>query len=146
MEFKAEQKYLLLSPRKIRPVVEVIKKLTPKRALEVLPFIKRRASETLAKVIKSAVANANIKNVDITKLSFKEIQIGEGPRLKRGMPVSRGRWHPIKKRMSHIRIVLKSDDTIKVKKSEKIEKASTVKAEAENKKKAVKKVTKKNES
>ncbi len=146
MEFKAEQKYLLLSPRKIRPVVEVIKKLTPKRALEVLPFIKRRASETLAKVIKSAVANANNKNVDITKLSFKEIQIGEGPRLKRGMPVSRGRWHPIKKRMSHIRIVLKSDDTIKNKKSEKTEKVSAVKARTDEKKKTVKKVIKKNES
>ena len=146
MEFKAEQKYLLLSPRKIRPVVEVIKKLTPKRALEVLPFIKRRASETLAKVIKSAVANANNKDVDITKLSFKEIQIGEGPRLKRGMPVSRGRWHPIKKRMSHIRIVLKSDDTIKNKKSEKTEKVSAVKARTDEKKKTVKKVIKKNES
>jgi large subunit ribosomal protein L22 len=111
MEFKAEQKYMLLSPRKVRPVVVAIKKLTPKRALEVLPFIKRRASETLLKVIKSAVANANTKNVDLAQLTFKEIQIGEGPRLKRGQPVSRGRWHPIKKRMSHIRVILQSADS-----------------------------------
>lgn len=106
MEFKSEQKHLLLSPRKIRPVVDVIKKLTPVKALDVLPFVKKRASEFLFKVIKSALANASQKGADINTLVFKEIQIGEGPRLKRGQPVSRGRWHPIKKRMSHIRVVL----------------------------------------
>ena len=106
MEFKSEQKHLLLSPRKIRPVVDVIKKMTPAKALESLPFIKKRASEYLFKVIKSATANAFQKGTDINNLVFKEIQIGEGPRLKRGQPVSRGRWHPIKKRMSHIRVVL----------------------------------------
>lgn len=106
MEFKSEQKHLILSPRKIRPVVDVIKKLTPVKALEVLPFIKKRASEYLIKVIKSAVANASQKGADINNLVFKEIQIGEGPRLRRGQPVSRGRWHPIKKRMSHIKVIL----------------------------------------
>lgn len=112
MEYKSEQKYLLLSPRKIRPVVDVIKKMTPNKALESLPFIKKRASEFLLKVIKSAVANASQKGADTNKLIFKEIQIGEGPRLKRGQPVSRGRWHPIKKRMSHIRIVLTNKKVI----------------------------------
>lgn len=106
MEFKSEQKYLILSPRKIRPVVDVIKKMTPMKALDALPFIKKRASEFLFKVIKSAIANAQQTGADINSLVFKEIQIGEGPRLRRGQPVSRGRWHPIKKRMSHIRVVL----------------------------------------
>lgn len=106
MEFKSEQKHLLLSPRKIRPVVDVIKKLTPVKALDVLPFIKKRASEFLFKVVKSALANAQQKGADVNSLVFKEIQIGEGPRLKRGQPVSRGRWHPIKKRMSHIKVIL----------------------------------------
>ena len=108
MEFKSEQKYLILSPRKIRPVVEVIKKMTPIKALEKLPFIKKRASEFILKVIKSALANASQKGVNAEDLIFKEIQIGEGPRLKRGQPVSRGRWHPIKKRMSHIKVILES--------------------------------------
>lgn len=108
MEFKSEQKYLILSPRKIRPVVEVIKKMTPIKALEKLPFIKKRASEFILKVIKSALANASQKGVNAEDLIFKEIQIGEGPRLKRGQPVSRGRWHPVKKRMSHIKIILES--------------------------------------
>lgn len=106
MEFKSEQKHLIISPRKVRPVVDVIKKMTPVKALDNLPFIKKRASEYLYKVIKSAMANASQKGADINNLIFKEIQIGEGPRLKRGQPVSRGRWHPIKKRMSHIKVVL----------------------------------------
>lgn len=106
MEFKSEQKHLIISPRKVRPVVDVIKKMTPTKAIESLPFIKKRGSDLLLKVIKSAIANALQKGTDINNLIFKEIQIGEGPRLKRGQPVSRGRWHPIKKRMSHIRVVL----------------------------------------
>ena len=119
MEFKSEQKHILLSPRKVRPVADVIRKLTPKKALEVLPFVKKRASEYIIKVIKAAVAAAGEKGIDVSNLEFKEIQIGEGPRLKRGRPVSRGRWHPIKKRMSHIKIVLVSKETIKTKKQKK---------------------------
>ena len=118
MEFKSEQKHLLLSPRKIRPVVDVIKKLTPVKALDVLPFVKKRASEFLFKVIKSALANAVQKGADVNSLVFKEIQIGEGPRLKRGNPVSRGRWHPIKKRMSHIKVILMTKKVAEVKKAE----------------------------
>ncbi len=106
MEFKAEQKFLLMSPRKIRPVADLIKKMKPKDAVERLPFTQKRAAEPLVKVIKSAIANAKQKGVGEANLIFKEIQIGEGPRLKRGMPISRGQWHPIKKRMSHIRVVL----------------------------------------
>lgn len=130
MEFKSEQKYLILSPRKIRPVIDVIKKMTPNKALESLPFIKKRASEFVFKVIKSAVANATQKGVDSNTLVFKEIQIGEGPRLKRGQPVSRGRWHPIKKRMSHVKVILmtkKVVETVKTVKPVKPEVKSSVK-------------------
>ncbi len=122
MEFKSEQKHLLLSPRKIRPVVDVIKKMTPAKALESLPFIKKRASEYLFKVIKSATANAFQKGADINNLVFKEIQIGEGPRLKRGNPVSRGRWHPIKKRMSHIKVILMTKKVLNAVKVPKVSK------------------------
>lgn len=123
MEFKSEQKYLLLSPRKVRPVADVVRKLTPKRALEVLPFIKKRGGEYLIKVIKATVASASEKGIDVDSLSFKEIQIGEGPRLKRGRPVSRGRWHPVKKRMCHIKVILVSKQVKQVKKTKKNEKA-----------------------
>jgi large subunit ribosomal protein L22 len=107
-EFIATQKYLIMSPRKIRLVAELIKKMKPGEAIEKLPFVQKRAGESLAKVIKAALANAKNQGVGETDLVFKEIQIGEGPRLKRGRAASRGRWHPFKRRMSHIRVVLVS--------------------------------------
>ena len=105
-EFKATQKYLLMGPRKIRLVVAVIKKMKPVEAIEKLPFVQKRAGMELSKVIRSAVAAAKAQGVSETDLIFKEIQIGEGPRLKRGKAVSRGMWHPFKRRMIHIRVVL----------------------------------------
>jgi large subunit ribosomal protein L22 len=105
-EFKATQKYLLMSPRKIRLVVAVIKKMKPVEAVAKLPFVQKRAGAELAKVIKAALAAAKNAGVSEDDLVFKEIQIGEGPRLKRGKAASRGMWHPFKKRMSHIRVVL----------------------------------------
>ena len=108
MEFIATQKYLLLSPKKIRPIVDVAKNLTPLRAIEVLPFTGKRAAEPIVKVIKTAMANASQKGISADDLKFKEIRVSEGPRLKRGRPVSRGRWHPFKRRMSHIRVVLET--------------------------------------
>ena len=107
-EFKATQKYLLMSPRKIRLVVGVIKKMKPAEAVEKLPFVQKRAGAELAKVIKSAIASAKNAGVSETDLIFKEIQIGEGPRLKRGRAASRGMWHPFKRRMAHIRVILVS--------------------------------------
>lgn len=107
MEVKAEAKYIRISPRKVRLVVDAIKGLSPQRALEHLRFIKKRAAQPLMKVIKSAMANAK-KNfgLKVEDLKFKEIQVGEGPTLKRWRAVSRGRAHPIMKRTSHIKVVL----------------------------------------
>lgn len=109
MEVIATQKYLRMSARKIRPVVDIIKKLNPESVLDVLPNIDKRSAEPILKVIKTALANAKAQGISGAELIFKEIQISEGPFLKRGQPVSRGRWHPIKKRMSHIRVVLTTE-------------------------------------
>ena len=106
MEVKATQKYLITSPKKLREVADIAKKLNPSRALEVLPFIGKRASTPLSKVIRSAIASAKAKGINEADLIFKEIQIGEGPRLKRWMAGAHGRAKPYKKRMSHIRVVL----------------------------------------
>ena len=105
-QFIATQKYLLQSPRKIRLVAALIKRMKPVEAIEKLPFVQKRSSLEVAKVIKNAIASAKNAGVADTDLIFKEIQIGEGPRLKRGRAASRGRWHPFKRRMSHIRVVL----------------------------------------
>ncbi len=127
-EFKATQKYLLMSPRKIRLVVGVIKKMKPAEAVEKLPFVQKRAGIELSKVIKSAIASAKNAGVGETDLIFKEIQIGEGPRLKRGRAASRGMWHPFKRRMAHIRVVLTTlqNQKLKVKNQKEIEQKKTV--------------------
>jgi large subunit ribosomal protein L22 len=134
-EFKATQKYLLMSPRKIRLVVAVIKKMKPAEAVEKLPFVQKRAGAELAKVIKAAIAAAKNAGVSETDLVFKEIQIGEGPRLKRGKAASRGMWHPFKKRMAHIRVILIST---KVEVEKKEEKVAVVKGGKEIKKNGTK--------
>lgn len=108
MEFIATQKFLLVSPKKVRPIVDVARTLSPAKAIEVLPFTGKKVAEPIVKVIKTAIANASQKGVSPDNLKFKEIRVSEGPRLKRGRAVSRGRWHPFKRRMSHIRVVLES--------------------------------------
>ena len=109
MEVKAEAKYIRTSPRKVRLVVETIKNLSPQRALDYLKFINKRAAKPLSKLIQSAIANAkNNFGLKPEDLKFKEIQVGEGPTLKRWRAISRGRAHPIMKRASHIKIILKS--------------------------------------
>lgn len=108
MQFISTQKFVRMSPRKLRLVANEIRELSPAQALEILPLVNKRSAQPITKVVKSAVANATQAGVNIEELKIAEIQITEGPRLKRGRPVSRGRWHPILKRMSHIRVVLES--------------------------------------
>lgn len=84
----------------------MIDKLTPTKAYEVLPFISKRAAKTLRKVVGSVMANARQKGVKEENLYFKEIQINEGPRLKRFRAGARGMAKPYVKKLSHIRIVL----------------------------------------
>src|SRR5258708_16084 len=100
------QRFIRISPKKIRVVVAAISKMNPERAVEVLPYVGKAASEPLQKTIKSAIANARMQGAKVENLEFKEIQIGEGPRLKRGLAAPKGRYHPMLKRMSHIRVVL----------------------------------------
>lgn len=106
MDAIATQKFFRGSPRKLREVVSMIKGMKPEKAIEILPYVGKRGAEPILKVIKSAMANASLKGMATSDIVFKEIQIGEGPRLKRGIAASRGRYHPIIKKMAHIRVVL----------------------------------------
>jgi len=121
-QFIATQKYLIMSPRKIRLVAALVRKMKPTEAIEKLPFVQKRAGEPLMKVVKNAIASARNAGVADTDLVFKEIQIGEGPRLKRGQAASRGRWHAFKHRMAHIRVVLTTKTEVKKVVEKKIEK------------------------
>ncbi len=137
-QFIATQKYLIMSPRKIRLVAALIKKMKPVEAIEKLPFVQKRAGEPLMKVVKNAMASARNAGVADTDLIFKEIQIGEGPRLKRGQAASRGRWHAFKHRMAHIRVVLTTKEVVK-----KVEKKAEVKPASAKATVGQRKITKK---
>jgi len=107
MEIKAQQSYLRISPRKLRLIVKELKGFSLDKAISSLPFVIKNGSSEIEKVLKQARANAvNNLKLDEKKLFIKEIQVGAGPTLKRGRPVARGMWHPIKKRTSHIRVIL----------------------------------------
>jgi len=140
MDIVSTQKFIRLAPKKIRPVVNLVKKMKVQEAIEKLPFVNKKGADYLLKVIKTANANAKNRGISEDILFIKEIQITEGPRLKRGIPVSRGQWHPIIKRMSHIRVVL---GVREAKKEEKIQVKKEVVKILENNKKDVKKGDKK---
>lgn len=147
MEYIATQKYLRMSPRKLRLVVDMVKHLTPSRSVEVLPYIQKRAALPLQKVIKTAIANARQKGVaNDESLSFAHIEINQGPRLKRYRAGARGRYKPYTRDMSHIRVVLTDDQPKSVKKAQKPEAIEPEKVEEVKPKanvKAKKVVTKK---
>ena len=142
MEITATQKFVHMSPRKLRLVVPLVKNMQPTKALEILPHIGKRAAEPLAKVIKTAIANAKVKKLSAADLVFKEIQINEGPRLKRWRPGAKGKVKPYIKRMSHIRVVLETKEPEAIKKARKkieAESKSTVKsAKTKRKTKSIK--------
>lgn len=121
MEIKAIQKYIRMSPRKLRLVATLLRKMSPSRALEVLPHLGKRAAGPLRKVINTAIANAKVKKINESDLVFKEIQINEGPRLKRGHAGARGIYKPYQRKMSHIRVVLTTKSKIQNTKSETME-------------------------
>lgn len=114
MDIVSTQKFIKTSPRKLREVVPLAKGLTPQEALQRLPFARKKAVEPLVKAIKTAIANAKDRGLDVQSLEFKEIQIGEGPMLKRFRAGARGRAKPYKRKMSHIRVVLAVNEKSKV--------------------------------
>ena len=140
MDIISTQKFIRLAPKKIRPVAYLVRKMSVPESIEKLPFVNKKGADYLLKVIKTASANAKNKGISEDLLFFKEIQITEGPRLKRGIPVSRGQWHPIIKRMSHIRVTLGVKE---VKKEEEKKNKKEVVKKVENKKKNMKKGSKK---
>lgn len=110
MQIKSIEKFILTSPKKLREVSFLIKKFSALNAIERLPFIKKDAALVLQKALKTAVANARQAGLNDKELVIKEIQINEGPRMKRFRAGSRGRAKPYKRRMSHIRVVLEGTE------------------------------------
>lgn len=139
MEFITIQKNISNSPRKLRLVAAMVRKMDPYAALDILQFTRNSAAVPLSKAIKTVIANAGSKD----GLVFKSIEINEALKMRRYRvgTAGRGRGRPYKKRMSHIRIILSDDVTLKPVKKGK----ANLKAEAVLKDKIVE-VTERKES
>lgn len=105
---RATLRYLRISPRKVRLVVDQIRGKGVEEALNILTFSPRGAAEPLAKLLRSAVANADNKgDVDIDKLVVDTAYVDEGPTWRRWLPRAMGRATRIRKRTSHVTLELK---------------------------------------
>ncbi|HXG51036.1 MAG TPA: 50S ribosomal protein L22 [candidate division Zixibacteria bacterium] len=107
MEARAITRFTRLSPRKVRLVVDQIRGKGVEEALNILKFIPKRAAGTVAKTLRAAVANAeNTQSVDVDRLYVKRARVDEAGMWKRFTPRAQGRATRIRKRLSHITIVL----------------------------------------
>ena len=107
-EARAQLKYIRVSPRKARLVVDLVRGRKVSDAFNVLAFTRKKSSKIVADLIKSAVANAETtKNMDPDNLYISKIFVDGGPTLKRFLPRAMGRATKILKRTSHITVVLK---------------------------------------
>jgi large subunit ribosomal protein L22 len=110
----ARATYVRVTPMKARRVIELIRDMPAQEALSVLQFAPQAASEPVAKVLKSAIANAeNNFSLDPQTLVISHAYVDEGPMLKRFRPRAQGRAYRIRKRTSHITIEVESVDTPK---------------------------------
>lgn len=107
MEVKATAKTVRIAPRKVRLVLDLIRGKDVKEAAAILKFTPNHASDAVAKVLKSAVANATNNNqLDENKLFVKACYANEGITMKRFMPRAKGSASEILKRTSHITVVV----------------------------------------
>jgi large subunit ribosomal protein L22 len=107
-EVKAESRYVWQSPRKVRLVVDRVRGMDANRALSVLSLMPQRAAEPVHKLIKSAVANAeNNFGMMGEDLYIAHISADEGPMRRWRRFGARGRFKPILKRSSHIKVILR---------------------------------------
>jgi large subunit ribosomal protein L22 len=112
MEFRAEMRYLRVSPQKARLVLELIKGRRVEEARNTLLYTKKRVAAHVGKLLQSALDNANFlsaeKNldVDIDNLYVKSAIANDGPRMKRIRPAPQGRAYRYQRRISHLQLVL----------------------------------------
>lgn len=106
MEIQTIQKYIHTSPRKLRLVADMIRKMQPVHALDVLRITNKAAALDLVKALETVLANVKQSGLDAQAVNFKTIEINESLKMRRFRAGTRGRVRPFKRRMSHIKIVL----------------------------------------
>lgn len=114
MEIQAVTKYVRMSPKKVRDVALEIQGKKATSALSLLKVIPRKSARLIAKTLQSAVANAeNNNNISSDDLVISRALVEAGPVLKRFRAGARGSAKPIRKRTSHIRIILSDNSNTK---------------------------------
>ena len=104
----AKATYIRIAPRKVQIVLDLIRNQPADKAMAILKYTPKAACEPLMKLfLKSAIANAENKNMDTSKLYVAECYACQGPTLKRIRPRAQGRAFRINKKTSHITLVLK---------------------------------------
>jgi large subunit ribosomal protein L22 len=107
MEARAITKFIRLSPRKVRLVVDQIRGKGVEEALNILKFTPKRSALIVSKTLRTAVANAeSTQSVDVDQLYVKQVKVDEAGMWKRFTPRAQGRATRIRKRLSHVTIVL----------------------------------------
>jgi large subunit ribosomal protein L22 len=107
MESTAKARHVRIAPRKVRLVMDMVRGKPVEEALQTLGLVRKAASPVIAKVIKSAMANAeNNHDMNTDGLIVTKAFVDEGPTMKRFMPRAMGRATTIRKRTSHITVVL----------------------------------------
>lgn len=140
MQIQAVAKSVRMSPRKVRLVADMIRKMSIDEAVAALEGTPKRAGIPLHKALNSAIANAvNNAKLDRGSLLIESINISEGPALKRFHPSTRGRIHSYKRRSSNIKIVLKTKEVKSGAKEADVKKANEPKKEDVQNKPEVKK-------
>jgi large subunit ribosomal protein L22 len=111
VEVMAVAKHIGISPRKLRPVIDTVRGKSVDEALAILRFLPTPAARVVAKVVKSAAANAeNNFEMSPSDLRIVRIYAGDGRTLKRYRARARGRVSPILKRSSHITVVVEEQE------------------------------------
>ncbi len=108
MEARAQARFVRIAPRKARAVVNLIQMKDVEEAIGILRHTPRRGAEIISKVLSSAVANAE-HNLELPRQDLYVVRafVDEGPTLKRVRPRARGRRYIIRKRTSHITVVVR---------------------------------------
>ena len=107
MAYESTHRFAKISPRKVRPLADLIRGKLADDALEILRFQPHRGARLLEKVLRSALANAeDLRATNLHTLVVIDARVDGGPMVKRMQPKSRGMAAILKKRMSHIRVAL----------------------------------------
>lgn len=107
-DVRASLRYLPMSPQKVRRVVDLIRGMSAGEALDVLKFTPNAAADPVAKLLQSAVANAEENfGLNLDDLVIHQIHADDGPRRRWRRFGARGRFKPIRRRYSHVTVVLR---------------------------------------